>query len=148
MTTATKGVTDEVQIRKLIDDRTRAMHDKDLNGLISHYATDIVEFDAVNLLQYHGLGGPKKRAEEWFGAYDGPISYEVRDLNITAGNEVAFCHFLYRIRGTMKNGSKVDMWLRATLGLRKIDGQWLVTHEHSSVPFEVESGKAALTLTP
>jgi ketosteroid isomerase-like protein len=40
------------------------------------------------------------------------------------------------------------MWLRATLGFRKIDGNWFVTHEHSSVPFEVESGKAAVTLKP
>jgi uncharacterized protein (TIGR02246 family) len=148
MTTETREMTGEAQIRKLIDDRARAIHDKDISGLIAHYAPDIVEFDAVNPLQYRGLDGPRKRSEEWFSAYDGPINYEVRDLNITAGNEVAFCHFLYRISGTMKNGSKVDMWLRATLGLRKIDGKWLVTHEHSSVPFEMESGKAALTLKP
>jgi uncharacterized protein (TIGR02246 family) len=148
MTTETRRITDEAQIRKLIDDRARAMHDKDLNGLIFHYAPDVVEFDAVNPLQYRGLDGPRKRSEQWFNSYGGPIGYEVRDLSIAAGDEVAFCHFLYRITGTMTNGSKVDMWLRATLGLRKIDGKWLVTHEHSSVPFEMETGKAALTLKP
>ncbi len=31
---------------------------------------------------------------------------------------------------------------------RKIDGQWLIVHHQASVPFHVESGKAALDLEP
>jgi len=34
------------------------------------------------------------------------------------------------------------------VGYRKIDGTWLVAHEHSSVPFDPESGMAALDLEP
>ncbi len=30
----------------------------------------------------------------------------------------------------------------------KIEGRWLITHEHSSVPFDVGSGKALLDLQP
>jgi ketosteroid isomerase-like protein len=116
---------------------------------MSNYAPDVQEFDAVNSLQYIvGIDGPRKRADEWFAAYQGPISYQVRDLNITAGSDIAFCHFLYHISGTMTNGQEVDMWLRATLGCQKLDGKWLVTHEHSSVPFDVGSGKASLELKP
>jgi hypothetical protein len=40
------------------------------------------------------------------------------------------------------------MWWRATVCYRKIDGKWMITHEHASVPFNVESGKASLDLTP
>ena len=40
------------------------------------------------------------------------------------------------------------MWVRATVCYRKIDGTWMVTHEHNSVPFDVESGKASLDLKP
>jgi hypothetical protein len=29
-----------------------------------------------------------------------------------------------------------------------MDGKWTVTHEHDSVPFNVESGKASLDLRP
>ena len=39
-------------------------------------------------------------------------------------------------------------WLRWTLGFRKIDGRWRVAHEHVSVPFDMESGKAMLDLKP
>jgi ketosteroid isomerase-like protein len=61
---------------------------------------------------------------------------------------VAFCHSLNGINATKTDGGKVDMWVRATGGLRKVDGTWKVTHLHSSVPFDVESGKASLDLKP
>jgi ketosteroid isomerase-like protein len=48
---------------------------------------------------------------------------------------------------TTTNGSKVELWFRQTLGFRKIDGQWRITHEHSSVPFYMDgSYKAAVDL--
>jgi ketosteroid isomerase-like protein len=40
------------------------------------------------------------------------------------------------------------MWVRATLCLRRIDGKWMIAHEHQSVPFDVETGKASLDLKP
>ena len=37
----------------------------------------------------------------------------------------------------------------ATLGFRKIDDEWTITHEHSSVPFYMDgSFKAAIDLKP
>jgi ketosteroid isomerase-like protein len=42
-----------------------------------------------------------------------------------------------------------SLWYRVTLGLRKIDGRWLVTHEHESVPFEMDgSFRASVDLLP
>jgi len=40
------------------------------------------------------------------------------------------------------------MWWRETACYRKVEGEWLITHQHSSVPFDVESGKASLDLKP
>ena len=148
MITENSKRTEDAQIRQLINSRVKAMQDKDINGLMSNYSPEVVEFDAVNPLRYNGINETRKRAEEWFGAYKGPIGYEVRDLSITTGNDVAFCHFPYHISGIMTNGSEVDMWVRDTICYRKIDGNWMITHEHTSVPFEVESGKASLALKP
>jgi ketosteroid isomerase-like protein len=72
----------------------------------------------------------------------------MRNLSITAGDDVAFCSSLNGVTGTNKDGAKIDMWWRATNGLRKIGGKWLVTHGHSSEPFDVASGKALLDLKP
>jgi ketosteroid isomerase-like protein len=70
----------------------------------------------------------------------------LRNLSITVGDDVAFCHSLNGVSGTSKSGAKVDMWWRATNCFRKIDGTWLVTHGHSSEPFDMKSGKALLDL--
>ncbi|MEK6288050.1 MAG: nuclear transport factor 2 family protein [Acidobacteriota bacterium] len=148
MTATNSKATSEAQIRKLIDDQARAVRAKDIDGSVSNYAPDIVSFDVVTTLQKIGLDACRKRAEEWFSSFQGPIGYELRDLNITAGDDVAFCHSLNRVNGTRTDGGKIDMWWRATVCFRKIDGKWMVTHEHSSVPFDVETGKASLDLKP
>ena len=59
--------------------------------------------------------------------------------------ELAFCHFLVRISGTMPDGSEVGMWVRATSCLRRQDDDtWRIVHEHASVPFDADTGQAKL----
>jgi uncharacterized protein (TIGR02246 family) len=144
----TATASDESAIRELMNNRIKAIRAKDVNGLMSNHAPDVLAFDLLTPLQYIGSEALKKRAEVWLSSFQGSLDFEMRDLSVTAGNDVAFCHSLNRISGTKKDGEKIEMWWRATVCLRKIDGKWMVTHEHSSVPFEMESGKAALTLEP
>lgn len=150
MTTANANskTTDESLIRKLIDDREKAVRNKDVHGCTANSAPDIVSFDVVNPLQRLGSDALRKRAEEWFASFQGMIGYETRDLSITAGRDVAFAHGLSHVSATRTHGGQLDMWWRTTICFSKIDGKWMVTHEHNSVPFEVESGKASLDLKP
>ena len=141
-------VTEESRLRGLIDDRIRALREKDVDGLMAHHTRDVLAFDALDPLRYAGLDTLKGRAAEWLSWYQGPIGYEVRDLSFTAGERVAFCHYLYRVSGTMTNGKEVGMWVRATVCFNKIEGEWMITHEHTSVPFDAESGRASLDLEP
>jgi uncharacterized protein (TIGR02246 family) len=135
------------EIRALIEDFTHAVRRKDLEKIMSWYAPDVTAFDIMPPLQGRGTATHRKNWEMWFQATEGPIGYEVRDLNIVAADDVAFCHMLTRATSTMKQDGKVmDMRLRGTIGLRKIDGKWLVTHEHVSVPIEMESGKGVFDL--
>jgi uncharacterized protein (TIGR02246 family) len=140
--------TNEAQIRALLDERVRAIHEKDVETLVSAALPDIVSFDALPPLQRIGAEAVRARAAEWLGWYDGPVGYDIRDLRITAGDNTAFASYLYRVTGTMTNGSRVDMWVRSTIGLQKRDGRWTIAHEHTSVPFDAESGQAALDLAP
>lgn len=143
-----RKATNENQIRGLIDDWVKAVRARDIKGVMSHYAPHFVSFEVVPPLQYTGVDEYRKNWEEWFSTTQGPIGYELRDLSITASDDVGFSHSLNRISETKLTGERTDTWLRATFCYRKIDGKWMVTHEHISVPFYMDSGKAALDLNP
>ena len=139
---------DEAAIRELLDHATRALHDRDIEGVMSMYAPEVVSFDVVPALQYLGADAFRQRWEEVFLTYAGPINYEIHDLDLTVGDDLAFTHSLNRIRGTLKNGQKADLWLRWTACFRKISGRWLIVHHQVSVPVDLEHGKAVLDLNP
>jgi PhnB protein len=40
------------------------------------------------------------------------------------------------------------MWFRETIGYQRIGGTWKVTHQHSSVPLDMNSTQARLDLQP
>lgn len=147
MTPATRSSSED-RIRALLEERVRAIHNKDAQALTNACAPDIVSFDALPPLQRLGADAVRARAEEWLGWYDSPVGYDIRDLRIAAGEDMAFASYLYRVTGTMTNSTTVDMWLRSTVCLRRANGEWLIAHEHTSVPFDAESGRAALDLTP
>jgi ketosteroid isomerase-like protein len=148
MTMESREATAEALISELIQARAKAVHDKDVDALLSHHAPDVLAFDVLNPLQYVGDAAVRERAEKWLSLYPGSVGYEIRDLNVTAGGGVAFCHYLYHVTGTLSDGGKVDMWVRATTCLRQIDDMWMIVHEHQSVPFDIETGKASLNLKP
>src|SRR5579884_4494274 len=95
---------DEAAIQKLIDNGIRAVREKNIEGVMSLYAQNVVTFDIVPPLQYLGADALRKLWEQIFLVYQSPIGYEVHDLNITVGGDAAFTHSLNRISGTMNNG--------------------------------------------
>ena len=71
---------------------------------MANHAPDVLSFDVINDLQVRGADAVRARAQNWFSAYPGKIGYEVRDLKITAGADVAFCTYLYHVTGTLQDG--------------------------------------------
>jgi uncharacterized protein (TIGR02246 family) len=138
----------EDEIRELIEARVQAVRAKDLAQAMAHHAPDVVVFDVVSPLRYRGMETVRQRTQAWFSMYPEGIGYELRDLTVAASEDVAFCHYLYRVTGTTAEGNRVDMWVRATVCFQRVDGAWLVTHDHESVPFDPVSGKASMDLQP
>jgi uncharacterized protein (TIGR02246 family) len=138
----------EALIRQRIENWVKAFRAKDIDAVMSLYAPDVVSFDIVPPLRYVGATDYRRPWQEAFAAYAGPIDYEVRDLNVTMDGAMAFVHSLNRMRGTLNSGVITDLWLRWTACFKRVDGAWLVVHEHVSVPADLEDGRALLTLKP
>ncbi len=139
---------DEAEIQRLLDAAIRSLRDKDIDGVMALYAPEVVSFDIVSPLRYPGAAAFRKVWERVFASFQDPIGYELHDLNIAAGSDVAFAYSLNRISGTLNNGQKTDLWLRWTACFRKINGKWLIVHHQNSVPVDLEHGKAVLDLKP
>jgi uncharacterized protein (TIGR02246 family) len=140
---------DEVGVRKLIAHWAAAVRTKDAERVIAHYAADVVTFDLAPPLQYVGREALRKSLAQWFSTFQGPVGFDVQDLSVTAGSDVGFCRSLNHISGIRTSGEKTDVWVRATIGCRKVGNTWLITHEHASVPFYMDgSDRAALDLKP
>lgn len=150
MTTTSSASSDESLIRQRLENWATALRAKDLDGLMSHYANDVLVFDVPPPLQYEGAAVYRKNWADWFASFRAPvIGYEILDLNVTTGGgDVAFCRSLNHITGPRTSGENTDVWVRATVGLRRIGGRWVIVHEHISVPINMQTYRAELTLKP
>jgi len=52
------------------------------------------------------------------------------------------------VRGTDTKGQPIDITVRVTDGYRKIAGDWVIVHEHVSVPVDLATGKPDLSSKP
>jgi ketosteroid isomerase-like protein len=145
---STQREVDEATIRQQIDKIVEGLRAKDLDGLKQLYAKDIVSFDVEPPLQHVGIDAKLKNWANVFAFFES-VTYEIRDLTLTAGDDVAFGHAFARLSGTLKNGTATSgMWVRVTYCLRKVDGTWLIVHDQVSVPLDIASGKGVVGLEP
>ena len=90
---------DEASIRQQVDKIVAGIRAKDLEGLKRLYATDVVSFDVEPPLQHVGIEAKLKNWAKVFTFFQ-DVDYEVRDLAVTAGDDVAFGHAFGRLSGT------------------------------------------------
>jgi ketosteroid isomerase-like protein len=121
---------------------------RDIYAIMSLYAPDIILFDILPPLKHKGHEEYRKIWDMCFPSFRGPIDCESRDRSITAGDGAAFSHGIYRFCGTMTDGKKMDIWVRAANCYRKVDGRWLIAHEHHSVPVSMETNQALFDPKP
>lgn len=152
MSTATGQTTSsetESQIRAIQDDWLTLAATKDVNRIMSLYAPDVVAYDTIGQLRFKGKEAYSKHWEACLAMCPGPMDFEIHDLDVAAGGDVAYSHHLLKHDGKdPETGEDHTCWLRVTSGYRKLGGKWLIAHEHLSSPIDMESGKAMFDATP
>jgi uncharacterized protein (TIGR02246 family) len=124
-----------MEIRELIERWARAVHAGDLDTVLADHADDIVMFDVPP--PYEGVRGIDAYRETWPPFFEWQrrgASFEIEELEITAGDDVAYAYALLRCGTREELEQNPRNRLRLTLGLRKQDGRWVVAHEHHSFP--------------
>lgn len=144
-------MSDESAIREIVAARCAAMGRGDAQAIVDQYVVDPVVYSLAPPLRQPKDGTRDVAAlQEWFEGKGGSVRAEVRDLEVTVGGDVAFCTALESM-GSPDGapGPAFTLWYRTTLGLRRVDGRWLIAHEHTSTPFYMDGSlRAALDLVP
>jgi ketosteroid isomerase-like protein len=122
----------------------------DLNAVMQVYAPGarLFVFDVGPPRQHVGWQDYKKDWQDLFGAFPGPNTFSISDLDITVVGSVAYSHSIQEGVLTGKGGSKIHMVARVTDVYRKLKGQWLIVQEHVSVPVDLATQKADLLSKP
>jgi uncharacterized protein (TIGR02246 family) len=126
-------MSDEQEIRDLIERWATAVHTGDLPTVLADHAADIVMFDVPP--PERGVRGIDAYRQTWPGFLRWQASgavFDIESLDVTTGADVAFAYGLLRCGTPSDFERDPDQRLRLTIGLRKAAGRWIVTHEHHS----------------
>jgi uncharacterized protein (TIGR02246 family) len=121
-------------IRAVFESWTAAVRRRDMEGILRNHSSDILMFDLPPPLQCKGIDAYRKSWDLFFSWASDPILFDVIEMQISAGKDLAFIAATMRCAGRKANGEPEGLNFRLTVGLRKIDDQWTVTHEHHSLP--------------
>ena len=136
MTTHTGSPQNLADVRGVFDRWLKAVQTRNLDGVTDGHDDDIVMFDVADPPQLNGIDEYRDIWENFFPWFGAKGIFEPSELTITAGDDVAFSHCLVRCIGSTP--SEVEKPIRLTLCYRKIEGEWLIVHEHHSVAWELE----------
>ena len=120
-------------IRTLVEDWAAAVRRRDLPAVLHHHSVDILMFDVPPPFLSRGIEAYAKTWDLFFAWAPEPAVFDIKEMEITAGADVAFVTAAMHCAGTA-DGKHSELDFRLTIGLRKIDGQWTIVHEHHSVP--------------
>ena len=139
---------DEAGIRARLDQWATGLRAKDIDAIMAAHAPDLLSFDCHSQLRLKGAQAYRTHLEACLPCMQGPMMFEMHDLEITAQGDLGFCPFLARCGATGAHGDEHVSWLRATVCLRNTNGEWMIVHGHLSAPFDPESGRGLLDLEP
>lgn len=126
------STTDERRIKSMITDWAKSIERQDRRGILAGHSSDVVMIDFPNTVR--GIDAYAKTWDFFDDSRRGNVTFEPHGIEVTAGDTVAFAFCDIHCDGT--TAGPLD--LRLTVGLVKGGDDWVITHEHHSVPTENE----------
>jgi uncharacterized protein (TIGR02246 family) len=121
------------EIQALIARWCKAIREQDFAGIRAGHDPDILMFDVPPPFLSRGLDAYMATWDIFFAGTAKPVQFDLRDVTITAGDEVAFATALGRCCD-LSSGAPLQLDFRLTLGFKRQDAHWRIVHEHHSVP--------------
>jgi len=130
-------------VTTMFENYTSRVLSKDVESFLELYAHDTLVFDAWGMWEFAGVDAWRPMVTMWFESLgDKLCEARFTEVVATVRDDVAFAHAAVRYAEVTAEGEQVDsMMNRITVALEKRDGEWKITHEHTSVPLDMQSAK-------
>ena len=127
---------EEIRIKAVLENWADAVRRHDLPAILAHHERDMVMFDLPPPLQCKGIEAYAQTWDLFFRYHKPGTAFDIQELAVTAGQDIAFAVAIMRCGpDASSNPADKDGFLfRLTVGLRKVDGDWRIAHEHHSEP--------------
>jgi uncharacterized protein (TIGR02246 family) len=127
---------DEREIQALIEKWAKTVREENRSGIRADHDSEMLMFDVPPPFLSRGLDAYMATWEKFLSWSEKPVAFDFHDVQITAGEDVAFATAIGQCAGVDSNGKREELQFRLTMCFRKMDGQWRIMHEHHSVPAE------------
>jgi uncharacterized protein (TIGR02246 family) len=138
------------QVQDVLQNYQSAVYEKDVERFVSSYASDIHIYDCWENWECKGISQWRGMVKGWFnGLKEEGVSLKVEfnDVAVEENSNLAFVHCAVSFTAHNESGEKLrQMANRFTFGLRKENESWTITHAHSSLPINMETGKGIFDL--
>lgn len=131
----TESNENEFRVRQLIEGWAKAVRNRDVQNIVAHHSDDIVMYDVPKPFQSIGIDAYRKTWDTFF-AYTKPGVFDIQQLHVFADKNVAFCFATMKCADKSGSADYMELDFRLTIGLKNLDGQWTIVHEHHSIPSE------------
>ncbi len=127
---------DAAQVRLLLQQWATATRNGQLNDVLANHLPDVLIYDVLAPMKYEGAAAYRQSWDDWQPDTQGEGQFDLEELSVTAGAEVAFAHCFIRCGGVLPSGKTFEDLVRATFCLLKESGSWRVAHQHISKPVQ------------
>jgi uncharacterized protein (TIGR02246 family) len=132
-------------------DAVRAVHErwyaataaKDLDGMMASIAPDVVSYEHEAPLAYVGADRVREVCRRGLDSSPGTVTLDIPDLTVLTDGDLAVAWGLNRV---VADGA--ETWSRGTRVFRRVRGEWVMSHQQVSFPYDPATGKAATDLRP
>lgn len=138
-------------VQEALERYQEAVNEQDVEKLLSAYSSDFHIYDCWGSWECKGKNAWSDSVKEWFSSLKEEgvkVQAVFNDLVIEEGENTAFSHcaLTFEAYNIKKEEKLRQITNRFTFCLKKANGSWSITHEHSSLPIDMQNGKGLFNL--
>ena len=126
--------TNESIVRDLLERWAAAVRAKNMREVVANHTSDFVMFDVPPPFESRGVAAYEDTWKLFYSSQPDPVAFDIKWLEVVAGDDVAFAFAHMQCVEPTEHVQRTALDFRLTVGLRKVEGHWIIVHEHHSVP--------------